>query len=233
MDRERSSLYIGLIVLVSGIVVLMAVLASVIGLASNPGSFLQRQAGGQAGAPKPFFSWASNDLTATFMDLSSSGSAAIATRTWDFGDGATSTERDPVHDYATNGTFLVRLTVRDANGLEAVSAGEVNVEPSRTHNGTAQGNPGLDLNLGGLFLLIGVAALTFGMYLIGFLVGGSLVKAGWNLIRPRPETIRIRLRPQNYESMATAEVVAPPVPQPPMPVASPPIVEGPPPPPAG
>src|SRR2546422_9649796 len=95
MDRERSSLYIGLAVLVSGIVVLLAVLASVIGLASNPVAFLQRQAGGQVGAPKPFFSWASNDLTATFTDLSSSGGAAIATRTWDFGDGGTSTEPDP------------------------------------------------------------------------------------------------------------------------------------------
>ncbi len=32
---------------------------------------------------------------------------------WDFGDGALSTERDPVHDYAENGGYQARLTVSD------------------------------------------------------------------------------------------------------------------------
>lgn len=35
---------------------------------------------------------------------------------WDFGDGATSTERNPTHTYATAGNFTVRLTVTGPDG---------------------------------------------------------------------------------------------------------------------
>lgn len=35
------------------------------------------------------------------------------TFSWDFGDGGTSTEQDPVHTYSTSGTFTVSLTVSD------------------------------------------------------------------------------------------------------------------------
>lgn len=35
---------------------------------------------------------------------------------WDFGDGATSTDRDPVHTYAKTGRYVVTLHVTDANG---------------------------------------------------------------------------------------------------------------------
>ncbi|GAB4315203.1 MAG: hypothetical protein Kow0069_16940 [Promethearchaeota archaeon] len=37
---------------------------------------------------------------------------------WDFGDGATSDLRDPVHAYLAPGTFTVTLTVRDVDGVE-------------------------------------------------------------------------------------------------------------------
>lgn len=39
---------------------------------------------------------------------------------WDFGDGTTSTERNPVHQYARTGVYTVRLTARDVFGVEAV-----------------------------------------------------------------------------------------------------------------
>ena len=35
---------------------------------------------------------------------------------WDFGDGATSTEREPTHVYAADGTYAVTLTVTDNEG---------------------------------------------------------------------------------------------------------------------
>ena len=38
------------------------------------------------------------------------------------------------------------------------------------------------------------------MLVIMWLVGASIMKAGWNLIRPRPETIRIRLKPKHLEA---------------------------------
>jgi PKD repeat protein len=35
---------------------------------------------------------------------------------WDFGDGTTSAEKNPVHTYATPGTFTVNLTVKNSGG---------------------------------------------------------------------------------------------------------------------
>jgi hypothetical protein len=37
---------------------------------------------------------------------------------WDFGDGTTSVERHPVHEYAVSGTYQVCLTVSNANGSD-------------------------------------------------------------------------------------------------------------------
>ncbi len=47
-----------------------------------------------------------------FTDLSSEANNYA----WDFGGGATSTERDPVHTFSGEGTFPVTLVASDANG---------------------------------------------------------------------------------------------------------------------
>jgi hypothetical protein len=210
MDREKSSLYLGLALLIAGIVVLALVLVSVLGLAANPGPFLQRQiGGGEARAPQAVFAWFANDTSAEFRDLSTSGSSPIQSWSWDFDDGGTGNTRDATHAYGAPGEFFVRLTVRDTNGLEAVAATRVNVVGGGSNNGMSETMPDLGFDFGDILLPVAVALLTTGMWIVGFLVGGSLVKAGWNLIRPRPETIRIKLRPQQYEPGAAAEIVPP------------------------
>lgn len=50
-------------------------------------------------------------LTVQFTDHSASGSSSIQIRHWDFGDGATSTQKNPVHTYTNPGAFDVSLTV--------------------------------------------------------------------------------------------------------------------------
>ncbi|MFW9939406.1 MAG: PKD domain-containing protein [Candidatus Thorarchaeota archaeon] len=35
---------------------------------------------------------------------------------WDFGDGTTSTEKNPIHKYETIGTFTVSITIIDRDG---------------------------------------------------------------------------------------------------------------------
>ena len=52
-------------------------------------------------------------LTVVFSNTSSGG---YAESLWDFGDGATSTEENPVHTYAAPGIYTVVLTVRGAGG---------------------------------------------------------------------------------------------------------------------
>lgn len=64
------------------------------------------------------FGWHCDAMTCTFVDTSLEGSAPLASWHWDFGDGATSTEQDPVHAFASGGAHTVTLTVTDAEGRQ-------------------------------------------------------------------------------------------------------------------
>lgn len=55
-------------------------------------------------------------LDVQFTDLSIPGTAPIATWSWTFGDGGTSSERNPGHTYAAAGSYTVALTVTTVDG---------------------------------------------------------------------------------------------------------------------
>ena len=57
-------------------------------------------------------------MTVNFTDLSTP-SNTIAIWNWDFGDGKTSTERNPTHAYEDCGTYTVSLTVTESDGDNA------------------------------------------------------------------------------------------------------------------
>ncbi len=54
--------------------------------------------------------------TVPFDDQSFDADGTIVDWSWDFGDGAVSTERHPVHTYSVPGTYTVSLTVTDDQG---------------------------------------------------------------------------------------------------------------------
>ncbi|WP_051605697.1 PKD domain-containing protein [Polaribacter sp. Hel_I_88] len=62
----------------------------------------------------PDFSFSSNGLRAEFTDES----LLAESYSWNFGDGATSTEKDPVHIYAATGTYDVTLTITNTANVE-------------------------------------------------------------------------------------------------------------------
>jgi len=62
--------------------------------------------------PDPSYTVATNVFVATFTNTTSGGS----TYSWDFGDGGTSTDVNPVHEYAGDGTYTVVLTATNACG---------------------------------------------------------------------------------------------------------------------
>ncbi|MFQ6090634.1 MAG: PKD domain-containing protein, partial [Candidatus Bipolaricaulia bacterium] len=53
-----------------------------------------------------------------FTDQSTDPDGTIQSWSWDFGDGATSTERNPTHKYSAKGKYTVKLTVTDNGGLK-------------------------------------------------------------------------------------------------------------------
>ena len=65
--------------------------------------------------------WGMAPLTVRFTDLSNPGSAEIVSWLWSFGDGETSSEKNPVHIYTTAGTYSVSLMVTTADGTDTIT----------------------------------------------------------------------------------------------------------------
>lgn len=73
------------------------------------------------------FSVGMNELTGTFIDASSpSVGQTIASWSWSFGDGATSSAQNPIHTYASGGVYGIVLTVTDTAGCVDTSTRVVN-----------------------------------------------------------------------------------------------------------
>lgn len=50
---------------------------------------------------------------------------------WDFGDGNTSTERNPTYIYNENGSFLCTLTITDSNGEKVTDSIMISAKPNQ------------------------------------------------------------------------------------------------------
>lgn len=75
-----------------------------------------------------------DDLECKFEDKSRDEDGNIVTREWSFGDGNTSTKKDPKHEYDEPGTYLVRLRVTDNEG--ATDTVEVSVKVDDDEDGS-------------------------------------------------------------------------------------------------
>ena len=77
--------------------------------------------------PVANFSDSISGLTVNFTDSSTDSDGSIASRSWNFGDGATSTATNPSHTYAAAGTYSVSLTVTDNSGATNTKTQSVTV----------------------------------------------------------------------------------------------------------
>ena len=77
--------------------------------------------------PTASFTLSPNGLTVQFTDTSEDPDGTVEGWTWDFGDGDTSTETNPIHTYTTLGTYTVMLTVTDNDGATGTQTMSVTV----------------------------------------------------------------------------------------------------------
>jgi hypothetical protein len=234
VKRDTVDLLTGLGVLALGIGILLFTFSLALGVAQNPGEFFRNQmaqTNQQVQAPTADFTYTGFDLNVTFTDKSTAGSGSIQSWSWNFGDNGTSNRPSPSHRFVSYGAWQVSLTVTDSNGQQSRTFAQLTVQPHSPISGNAVGSllggsGGFNVNLDlGVFLIpVGVGLLTTGMFLVMALIGGLITKAGWNLIKPKPETIRVRLKPKDltraFEDDSTPMVVqpqggAPPPPPPP------------------
>ncbi len=66
--------------------------------------------------PKANFTYTTNLLQVQFTDTSTDTDGSVTNWSWNFGDGNTSSTKDPVHSYSAAGTYEVALTVTDDAG---------------------------------------------------------------------------------------------------------------------
>ncbi len=81
-------------------------------------------------SPRADFSSQCVELTCQFTDSSTDTDGSLTGWAWNFGDGGTSTEREPVHSYSEAGTYTVTLSVTDSEGSSDESSTQVAVSSS-------------------------------------------------------------------------------------------------------
>ena len=85
-------------------------------------------------APVSNFAFNCTDLSCDFTD-NSTDDTAVVSYDWDFGDGNSSTNQNPTHVYAAEGTYNVTLTVADGEGLTDAGNQSVTVTDAPTGGG--------------------------------------------------------------------------------------------------
>ncbi|WP_395011079.1 collagenase [Undibacterium sp.] len=71
-----------------------------------------------------------SNLSVNFSDTSTDSDGSIASRSWNFGDGTTSTAANPAKTYSASGTYNVVLTVTDNSGGTASTNKSITVTAS-------------------------------------------------------------------------------------------------------
>jgi PKD repeat protein len=92
--------------------------------------------------PNANFTYTTSGLSANFTDTSTDSDGYVVSWNWNFGDGASSTVRNPGHIYPSAGTYTVTLTVTDSGGATGTTSKTVTVTaPLKTvHIGDLDGS---------------------------------------------------------------------------------------------
>ena len=78
--------------------------------------------------PTANFTPSCTELTCRFSDASTDSDGSVVSWAWTFGDGRSTRDREPVHTYATPGTYTVTLTVTDNSGVSDQASANITVD---------------------------------------------------------------------------------------------------------
>lgn len=67
-------------------------------------------------------------LTVYFTGIGSDSDGTVVSYYWNFGDGSTSTEQNPIHTFQSQETYIIILTVTDDKGATASNTFSITVE---------------------------------------------------------------------------------------------------------
>ncbi len=98
----------------------------------NAYAAVQAANGGGNTAPVSNFAYTKNQLAVSFTDQSTDSNGSVVAWEWNFGDGNTSTIQNPIHTYASSGTYNVSLKVTDNDGATNTSQQSVTVTSGST-----------------------------------------------------------------------------------------------------
>lgn len=193
LDKEKLlSLILGLSLLIAGVLVLFFVFSYASGIIDDPQAKLNSLVEEETTGPTASFQWFSSNTTVEFYDFSSKGDSDIVAYNWDFGDGESSSQVSPTHEYDSYNNYTVTLTVEDENG----ESDELKTRVSTQEGGdSGQALKGFDLgilNIGNTFKRIVVVVLLIGALTVLVLIGGKILLTGARLIRPTSENLKIR-----------------------------------------
>jgi len=104
------------------------------------------------------FTKATNNLIVIFTATPTGGDGNY-TYSWDFGDGSSSTEKNPTHTYGSAGSYTVVLSVTDGNGITAEQTSTFTVSspvvvPTKTTTKTSSSSGGGSMNFTLLLLVL-------------------------------------------------------------------------------
>lgn len=198
MKEETYGMIWGTVALVLGLGILLFVFSNVYTIAQNPSEKLNEWVPVEIKGPTALFAWWSEDTSVDFSDISLKGDSEIKSWNWDFGDGSTSTEESPTHEYTAYGNYTVSLVVTDNNGKTNSAKARITVNEESNEGQVAQAMS-FDLGLDVSLKRFAIITLLVGTFAVLVMIGGKFLVAGCRLLRPMPKSFKVRLKPTDME----------------------------------